>query len=337
VDEADLKAIMKRLDLDRDMRVSLYEFRKFLTLTPPSYGKDSYTFKKAGLSSSSSSFFDTKASLGKTLSSSPFRRFSPQRSNRFESPRTLGKSYLSPERKIDNSSFTSLSPLRRVRSPLRSPVRSPLRRTIRSPLRSTISSEKSSELTHLSFKYLSLEEETFLAYLKDLIEIENIQERAKCDLILRSDFNIDDAFRIFELDGRGFLTELDLKYGLHSLDIFPPDSEISLLFKRFDLRNEGVISFENFFEVFSPLNREYRRTLENRLPSYSTSYLKADVFTVLTKLNLKDLFILFLKYEARIEGWRQRLNKMLRFNIREFFEKIDRASKNYITEHDVFF
>jgi hypothetical protein len=329
---------MKRLDLDRDMRISLYEFRKFLTLTPPVYGKDSYNFKQTGLSSSGSAFFDTKSSIGKNVSSSPFRRFSPpQRSNRFESPRTLGKFYISPERKVDSSSLSTLSPLRRARSPLRSPVRSPLRRTFRSPLRTSVPSPKHTELRPLSYKYFTLEEETFLAYLKDLIEIENILERAKCDLILRSDFNIDDAFRIFELDGRGFLTELDLKYGLHALDIFPPESEINLLFKRFDLRNEGVISFENFFEVFSPVNREYRRTLEDRLPSYSTSYLKTDVFTVLTKLNLKDLFGLLLKYEARIEGWRQRLNKLLRFNIREFFEKIDRASKNYITELDVIF
>lgn len=328
---------MKRLDLDRDMRVSLYEFRKFLTFNPSALGKDSYSLKKTSLSRQRSPLRDSTGLVGQDLSSSVYRRFSPQRS-RYESPRLLGKSYLSPERKVErlervDREVSTLSPLRRTRSPLRSPIRSPLRR-VRSPLRS-IETRGYNIYSDYRSKYLSLEEETFVSYMKDLVEIENNIEKAKCDLILRTEFNVDDAFGIFELDRRGYLSELDLKYGLHALDIFPTDSEISLLFKRFDLHNQGVVSFDDFFNVFSPVDREYRRTLENRLPSHYRSYLKTEVFSLLTKLTLKDFFNLILKYEARIEGWRQRLNKLLIFNIREYFEKIDRSGKNFITEADV--
>jgi hypothetical protein len=301
-------------------------------------GKDYNSFNKTRLSGSRSPFRDTKSSFGKDVNTSPFRRFSPQRSTRYESPRTLGKSYLSPERRVERAEriereLNTLSPLRRARSPLRSPIRSPLRR-YKSPLRS-YETRYYDAYTDLRSKYLSLEEETFVAYLKDLVDIENNIERAKRDLILRTDFNVDDAFGIFELDRRGYLSELDLKYGLHALDIIPSESEINLLFKRFDLRNQGAVSFDDFFVVFSPVDREYRRTLENRLPSYYRSYLKTEIFSVSTKLSLKDFLNLLLKYEARVEGWRQRLKNLVRFNCREFFEKIDRSGKNFVSVADV--
>ena len=368
VQESDIRAIMKRLDLDRDMRLSLYEFRKFLTFSPSNAVKDIYCNNKNGLTESKRAVQETKTPVGKNVVSSPFRRFSP---HRFESPRHLGKTYTSPERKAEinfsplRREKAYLSPLRReeelltpivreeehpnrlrrVRSPLRSIVRSPLRRNLRSPLRSEIYSygfDRSTEdvlaynkYRPSSYKYLTLEEETFISYLKELIDLENNLERAKCDLLLKTDFNIDDAFRLFELDGRGYLSENDLKYGLNTLEIFPTDAEINLLFKRFDLRNEGIVSFEDFFEVFASVDREHRNTLESRLPSHYRLYLKNDFFSVLTQYGLKDFLNLLLKNESRIEGLRQRLNKMLRFNIREFFEKIERSGKNYINETDV--
>lgn len=37
------------------------------------------------------------------------------------------------------------------------------------------------------------------------------------------DFNCEDVFRIFELDGRGFLDKDDLKYDLNLLNVYPSD------------------------------------------------------------------------------------------------------------------
>lgn len=88
---------------------------------------------------------------------------------------------------------------------------------------------------------LSYEDENFNSYLKELLELENEIESAKFDLIIKADFNIEDAFRIFELSGRGYLTELDVKYGMNSLDIYPSKEEIALLVKRYDMSNEGIL------------------------------------------------------------------------------------------------
>jgi hypothetical protein len=232
----------------------------------------------------------------------------------------------------------------RFASPLRStvPVRSPLK----SPLRST-NLNKSVERTRTNVNLgsstsnlysLSYEEENFLNFLKDLLSVEAEYERSKCDLVLRSDFNVEDVFRIFELDGRGYLTDLDLKFGLNSLDIFPTSEEIALLLRRFDNLNEGVLSYASFFDLLAPVDREYRRMLENRLPSsYVSRYNKSDVFLPTTKLYLHNFFNLVLRSEARLEGWRQRLNKLPRFNLRSIFQKIDRLDRNSVNEVDVKF
>jgi hypothetical protein len=88
---------------------------------------------------------------------------------------------------------------------------------------------------------VTYEEENFIAFLRDLIEIENEIEKAKIDLTYRTDFNVEDAFRNFELDGRGYVTDVDIKYGLDALDVFATREEIVLLIKRYDIQGEGVL------------------------------------------------------------------------------------------------
>jgi Ca2+-binding EF-hand superfamily protein len=329
VSDSEVQAIVKRLDTDRDTRISFTEFKRFFSLPLVDTGLKS-SMTSSTLYSSKSSFKRYDSPLRRTTS--PRRLLTPERG--------LG----SPLRGITKSPVRS--PLRTtVRSPVRSPVRvrSPLRTTVsptvRSPLRTTLRSPMRSPIRETSFSktsFLTYEEENFLSFLREIIASENDYERNRCDLILRSDFNVEDAFRIFELDGRGYLTDLDIKYGLNALDIFPTSEEITLFIKRFDLRNEGVLSYNNFYAIFSPLDREYSRMLELRLPStYVSRYNRTDVFLPTTKLYLQNLFNAILRNEARIEAWRQKLNSIVRFNTRLFFEKIDRIDKNYATDTDV--
>ena len=171
--------------------------------------------------------------------------------------------------------FTSSSPVRdltlqdSVRTkyviPYRSPYRSPLRESLQNSIRestddilrtstlgrfspsrsrefqrdySSLSPGRlrSSELSEeRNSPYRTLEEETFLAFLKEIILLENEIERVKCELALKPDFNFPDAYRVFESDRRGkdYLDEIDVKYGLNFLDVFPVIDEIHLVFKRF--------------------------------------------------------------------------------------------------------
>ena len=115
-----------------------------------------------------------------------------------------------------------------------------------------------SRLRSESNNYNAYEERQFNDLLSKLMRVESQIEAAKITLALNPDFNCEDAFRIFECNGRGFLDANDLKCGLNLLGICPTDLEVRLLLKRFDLQNEGSINYADFFDMLVPFEKEYR-------------------------------------------------------------------------------
>jgi hypothetical protein len=88
--------------------------------------------------------------------------------------------------------------------------------------------------------------------------------------------------------------------------------------------------------MLTPVDSHYREMLENRIPSlYGSRRYKADVFLHSTKLTFNDFLRLIINLESKLEVLRQRLNRMVRFNIRTIFERIDRLGKGWATDSDV--
>jgi hypothetical protein len=92
--------------------------------------------------------------------------------------------------------------------------------------------------------------------------------------------------------------------------------------------------------MLSPVDAEYKRMLENRLPSsslYGSKRFRSDVFLTSTKLVFQEFLRLVINLESRIEVLRQRLNRMTRFSVRTIFERFDRLGKGWIVDSDVNF
>ena len=90
--------------------------------------------------------------------------------------------------------------------------------------------------------------------------------------------------------------------------------------------------------MLTPVDVEYRRMLENRIPSlYASRRYKTDVFLTSTKLAFQDFLRLVLSIESRVELLRQRLNRMIRFNVRTIFERVDRSAKGWVVDTDVIY
>jgi predicted HTH transcriptional regulator len=82
---------------------------------------------------------------------------------------------------------------------------------------------------------LSVEDESELAEaLKAFVAFEMDNEKAKQQLSLKTDFNLLDAFRLFDKFNLGHIYKLDFEEGLKRLGVFTPAHEIDLLFKRYD-------------------------------------------------------------------------------------------------------
>jgi len=88
--------------------------------------------------------------------------------------------------------------------------------------------------------------------------------------------------------------------------------------------------------MLSPVEKDFRRKLENRLPSIKNNKIKkADNIVPSTRFAVQELFKLIIKSEVKIESLRQNLNRLTRFSIKHIFEKFDLMDKNFLIESDV--
>ena len=207
-----------------------------------------------------------------------------------------------------------------------------------SPLKNTDEILGSTNETYNSpskrINYNEYEENQFNDFLRKLMVAESQIEEAKVSLALRPDFNCEDAFRIFELNGRGFIDECDLKCGLNLIGIFPTDHEVSLLMKRFDLQKQGVINFADFFDMLVPFEKEYRTMVENRCPNSCCPCRCPDAFCFSTLCSLKNVFNLIISLENDINNNRK-LFGTLRLKLRDIFRLVDIIDCGYFSNNDL--
>ena len=186
----------------------------------------------------------------------------------------------------------------------------------------------------LKVNYNEYEERQFNDFLRKLMLAEDKIETAKVNLALHSDFNCEDAFRIFELNGRGFINQCDLKCGLNLLGIYPTDHEVRLLMKRFDLQNQGFLNYADFFDMLVPYEKDYRNMVENRLPNSCCPCRCPDIFCCGTLCELKNVFNLIIDLENDINNNR-RLFGTLRLKFREIFRLLDCPNRGFFSNNDL--
>ena len=179
----------------------------------------------------------------------------------------------------------------------------------------------------------SFEINQFNDFLKVLMQGEKEIELNKIDLALKSDFNCEDAFRIFEKDGRGYITKEDIKFGLNSLGLNFNNDDINIIMKRFDLKKKNNINFQEFFDMLVPFDSEYRNIVELRLPLSNCPYKPFGVFSVDTMIYLKKVFMSIIDFENKVNNMRKDFYG-LTLKISEIFKLIDVRNFGFFTFED---
>ena len=179
----------------------------------------------------------------------------------------------------------------------------------------------------------SFEIKQFNDFLKILMQGEKEIELNKVDLALKSDFNCEDAFRIFEKEGQGFITKEDLKYGFDSLGLNFDENDIILIMKRFDLKKKNNINFQEFFDMVVPFDSEYRNIVELRLPLSNCPHKSFNVFGVDTIIYFKKIFMSIMDFEKKVDNIRKDFYG-LSLKIKELFNLFDPKNKGYFTFED---
>ncbi|MCQ2821720.1 MAG: EF-hand domain-containing protein [archaeon] len=178
------------------------------------------------------------------------------------------------------------------------------------------------------------EKSKLVDYFTKVMDVEGDLERQKTSLALRDDFNVEDAFRIFEVDGRGFLTEDDLSCGLDLLDVCHTPSDVRKLMKKYDNSKQGVLSYPDFFDIVTPYEKDLRDMVENRPPNSCCPCKCPGVFSCPTRINLKNLFESILDSERRINTERMGMS-LVRAKLPTLFNDLDRYGLGYFGEDDL--
>ena len=179
---------------------------------------------------------------------------------------------------------------------------------------------------------LTAEKELVFA-LHELLKAEDDLELHKINLSMNHDFNLIDLFRMFDIEGKGFVTFEEFRSGLGLFGLFPESDDAFLLFTRYDSLKEEVLRYSSFCDMFCPKTKEYCAVLSTRKSLYiKNPYLSTkDFFHPNTRITIEYLLADNLKVESMAEGIRQHLCSIPTFNIMEAFNTIDMKDVGFIT------
>ena len=177
------------------------------------------------------------------------------------------------------------------------------------------------------------EEKQFIEYLRKAMEHENKIENLKIELSLRCDFNWEEIFRIFELEGRGFLSKEDLSIGFNKFNLYPKDINISLLLKRYDINKEGIISYPDFFELIVPFSKYHKQMVEKRGIESGIKDINPDDLNLETQKCIQNLFNEIFKGELALNKEKENFTS-LKNNFKDIFKSFDISDNGFIGEKD---
>ena len=183
----------------------------------------------------------------------------------------------------------------------------------------------------------NIEDETVRA-LKEYIDLEGKLERAKTNLALRYDFNLFDAFRIFDSYSSGYFVLSDFRLALQDLGIFATYEELSLFFTRYDTDKDGRIRFSEFAEAFLPRDSLSASRLNGRgsnhvRPPFYPS--RDSCFGAPTSFEFKDLLRTHFRVELAAEDLRQRLRRVPLFSGYEAYKTCDIYNDGVVTKNEI--
>ena len=182
--------------------------------------------------------------------------------------------------------------------------------------------------------YNDYEQNQFNDFLKKLMDVESNIEDAKANLANNPDFNVEDAFKLFDKNDKAYITEEDLKNGLNSLGLNPTDQDVRLLMKRFDLQKSGKINFADFFDMIVPFKPELRNKIENKEPNPNSSSKSQEAPNEQILNGLKNLFNLLINSEKDINDMRKSFGT-LRLNLRDIFGLLDKGGKGNFSNDEM--
>jgi Ca2+-binding EF-hand superfamily protein len=180
-------------------------------------------------------------------------------------------------------------------------------------------------------------EDGLLKILTEHVALERGLERAKQTLINHQDFNMFDAFRIFDVDGKGSISAKEFFYGLSDIGVNSQMEDVELFFARYNKKRNGRLDFGEFADALDSSDDYLKVALARRSSSHRhlNIYRKDDLFYPETANSFKELLMTHLRVEASAESMRQHLAKNPYFDLNTAYDLADYARRGAVTKDEL--
>jgi Ca2+-binding EF-hand superfamily protein len=171
----------------------------------------------------------------------------------------------------------------------------------------------------------------YASLIKEFIKMDQKLEKFKEKLAFCEDLEIQEIFKIFDLNKKGYFIYEEFKLGLSNINIIIDKETSGNLFKYIDRDSDGSISFNEFLEFITPKNPQLNNLFRNR-----NLVLENKNCLSLISINLVvDFFRLLIDNEMKIQSMKNLLLKKSIFNITDLFEMIKGKIRCFIIKKDV--
>jgi Ca2+-binding EF-hand superfamily protein len=124
------------------------------------------------------------------------------------------------------------------------------------------------------------EEDEMARALKDFISLDKDIESVKQMLSLKTDFNLEDCYRVFDVTGKGHINLRELEEAYNIYGLYPQKEELELVLSKYDKDNDGKLSFSEFCDMVVPRDKNYASLVINRKPyNLNTNFPRGEPFT----------------------------------------------------------
>jgi len=169
------------------------------------------------------------------------------------------------------------------------------------------------------------DEDDLIMTLREQCALERELEAAKIQLSTKHDFNLYDAFNIFDVGRTGQITIHEIREGLNQIGVYPTAEEVELFMTRYDRTKDRRLTFAEFGESLLPNEPLHAKDLSRRPANNARNsmYRRDDCFLSDTQIEFRSLWRTHFKIELASETLRQRLASRPMFNIYEAFNSLD--------------
>jgi len=168
------------------------------------------------------------------------------------------------------------------------------------------------------------QEDELIHSLKEVCNLEQEIETAKINLAHKPDFNLVDAFQVFDQPRYGQVDVHQLQAGLNAIGIYPTFDECDILITRYDKSGDRRLNIAEFEQMFLAKDAYYGQMVARRPSNFVPRVVRRDdVFLPNTAFEFQSMWRTHIRCENAAESLRQRLASKPGFNAYEAFNSLD--------------